>query len=242
MKKIVVPALSVLMFVLAGCSKNDTPNVEYYEGPAIVKHSESGDPLLEVLNGVTIIASGIAEKGLEDGDLLWTGFYIEEEKQTKKDSIVVSGITYNKIDSTKAKPTTETVSDYTFPIKGAMMWLNHVENIWVFEFEQTAPDGQTFDYEMLYGKEESADYPTVYIRSKKINFVIGSDTRVFTRFGFDLSSLITEYADKTTNILTFNVKFLSGFDTDKKEIFTPFQQNPIKLKISEKPVEGTMVK
>ncbi len=244
MKKVIASFLSVILVVLAGCSKDDNPRVDYYEGAAMVKYSDTGEPQLEVLNGRLVIVPGLAGEGLEDGDLLLAGFYIEEEKQTKNDSIIASDFKYNEIDSSIAKPITGTASEYTFPIEGAAMWLNNVGNIWAFEFTQTAPEGQTFDYEMQYNKGANDSYPTVYIRSKVTNSVEGSDTKIATGFGFDLSPLIAEYADKTTGTLHINVKYLSGFDSDKKEIIASFEQNPIKLIISGEndDVEGAQTK
>ncbi len=238
MKKVIVSLLSVILIVLAGCSKDDDPGMDYYEGAGIVKYLDTGEPVLEVGNGIPIIVPGLAGEGLEDGDLLLAGFYF----QNNTDSIVASNFVYNEIDSSMAKPVTETASEYTFPIKGAAMWLNNAGNIWAFEFTQDAPEGQTFDYEMQYGKEADDSYPTLYIRSKATNSVEGSDTRVVTGFGFDLSPLIAEYADETAKTLTISVKFLTGFDADKKEIFASFDPDPIELIISGDNVEGVQAK
>ncbi len=223
MKKVIVSFLSVILIVLASCSKDDNPDIEYYEGAGIVKYLDTGEPVLEVLNGIPIIVPGLAGEGLEDGDLLLTGFYY----QNNRDSIVASSFVYNKIDSSMAKPITETASEYTFPIKGAIMWPNNAGNIWAFEFMQEAPEGQTFDYEIQYGKEAGNSYPTAYIRSKATNSEEGSDTKVVTGFGFDLSPLITEYADETTEKLEISVKVLTGFDANNEEIFASFEENLI---------------
>ncbi len=47
MKVIVASFLSVLIFASAGCMKNDSPNVGYYEGAALVKESDSKKPTFE---------------------------------------------------------------------------------------------------------------------------------------------------------------------------------------------------
>ncbi len=241
MKTKFVFLLSVLSLGLAGCLKNDSPNVAYYKGAAIVKDVESTLPTVGVLFNEMVVVPGLVGTDLEKGDLLWSKFYIEEDKQIYNDSILATGFSYYKIDSCMAKPAAGIESDYTYPIDRAVMWINHAENIWVFEFEQTAPDGQTFDYEVQYSKDNGDSYPTIYIRSKETGTVKASNTMVVTRFGVDLTQLIRDYDDQTANSITFNVKYLSGFDSEGKEMFTPFQMNPIELGLpasEEQPVVG----
>lgn len=241
MKTRVVIFLSVLSFGLAGCLKNDSPNIGYYEGAAIVKDVESASPIVGVYYNEKVVVPGLAGTGLEKGDLLWSKFYIEEDKQIYNDSTLATGFTYYQIDSSLAKPAVDAKSDYTFPIDHAVMWKNHADNIWVFEFAQTAPDGQIFNYEIQYSKESGNTHPTIFIRSKETNEVKASNTTVFTQFGVDLTELINDYGDKTANIITFNVKYLSGFDSEGNELFTPFQMNPLELYLptsEEQPVAG----
>ena len=113
----------------------------------------------------------------------------------------------------------------------ALMWRNHAGNIWVFGFEQMAPEGQTFSYEMQFGKENGNIYPTVYLRSQKTNDIKGTNTKVVTHFDFDLTQLIEEYADEKSNTLLFRVKYLSGFDANGKENFISFHQNPVTVNV-----------
>ncbi|MDR0231955.1 MAG: hypothetical protein LBI82_07535 [Dysgonamonadaceae bacterium] len=218
MKKTVVVLLSICMF--ESCMKDETlnvGNVVYYEGAAIVKDSKAEKPILEVLHDIVLVAPGLAGKGLDNGDLLWTKLVIEKDKQTNKDTIFVSDIVFNRIDNSLAKPATEIASEFTCPIDRAVMWRNHAKNIWVFGFEQMAPQVQIFDYEMQFDKKDGDTYPTVYLRSQKSNTVAGTDKRIVSGFGFDLTPLIEKYGDEETNTLTFHVKYLSGFDKDKKK-------------------------
>jgi hypothetical protein len=239
MKKVVLALVSICMFW--NCTKIESPRVGYYEGAAIVKDWKSGEPILEVLYDIILVAPGLSNENLEVGDLLWVKLFVEENKQTNEDTILVSNIIYKQIGSSLAKPATDVASDFTCPINKALMWHNHAGNNWVFGFEQIAPEGQTFDYEMQFAIEGDDTYPTLYLRSQKTNTVNGSNKQLFTNFGFDLTPLIEEYMDEDSNTLTFRVKYLSGFNADEEEIFTSFRQNPVVIKVEKsKELESTM--
>ena len=231
MNKFVVILLVVSISLLCSCLKDDSPKVEYYVGAAVVKNMTSGKPIVEVLNDVILNVPGLSGENLESGDLLWAKMFIEDDKQTNKDTIFVSAVTYRQIGKSLAIPVAETASEYACAINRALMWRNHAGNFWVFEFEQSAPEEQTFDYEMQFGVEDGDSYPTVYLRSRKTNTVNGSAKQVVTNFGFDLTPLIEVYANEKTNTLTFRVKYLTGFDAQGEEMFTSFQQNPVSVKV-----------
>jgi len=231
MKRIVTVAILVSVCMFWSCTKNNSPNVETYELAAIVKDAKSGKLILEVLYDVILIAPGVSDESLENGDLLWVKFNVEEDKQTYKDTTLVSGIIYRHLGNSVAKPATDSASDFDCPIHRTIMWLNNARNFWVFGFEQIASTGQTFDYELQFGRENDDIHPTVYLRSKKTNSVSASNTVIFTNFGFDLTPLIDEYANVKSSTLTFRVKYMSGFDDKGNEEFTSFQQEFVTVNV-----------
>jgi hypothetical protein len=213
------------------CKLDNPPRVLYYEGAAIVKDLKAGQPALEVLYDILLFAPGLSGENPEINDLFWVNLFIEEDKQTNKDTMFVSNISYKQVGYSVAEPETAIASDFTYTIDRALMWRNHAGNIWIFEFEQMAPDGQILDYEMRFDKESGETHPTVYLRSKKTNTVDGSNKKTITKFGFDLTPLIEEYANVTSHTLTFWVKYLSDFNADDGEIFTSFITNPVTVKV-----------
>ena len=229
MKKLIVFLVSVCLFW--SCKLENPPRVLYYEGAAFVKDLKAGQPVLEVLYDILLLAPRLSGENLGVDDLLWVKLFIEEDKQTNQDTMLVSGVSYKQVGYSVAEQETAIASDFTDTIDRALMWINHAGNIWIFEFEQMAPEGQIFDYEMRFAKESGDTHPTVYLRSKKTNTVNGTNKKTVTNFGFDLTPLIEEYANVASKTLTFRVKYLSGFNANDEEVFTSFITNPVTVKV-----------
>jgi len=203
------------------CLKVDSPNTRLYEGAAIIKGLEAERGVLMVLDDLIMITPKLSAENLSVGDLLWVSMLVQDDKQIGEDTLFVSDIAFLKIEKCSAKPATGTPSVFTCPIDRAIMWRNHAGNFWVFEFEQIAGQGQIFEYEMQFEKKAGEAHPTAYLRSRKVNEVGGTNTHVVSFFGFDLTPLINEYANKEAGTLSFYVRLLSGFCSSEEEIFTP---------------------
>ena len=234
MKKIGIVLILATGCLFWSCMKDGgRQNLMLYEGAAIVRGTESGNVVLEVLHDVLLITPQLSGNNLDFGDLLWVRLFVDETKQTSWNRMVVSEVTHHKkVGSCVAKPVGE--SDFTYPINRAVMWINNVENFWIFGFEQMAPEGQIFEYEMQFGMVENDIYPTVFLRSRRVNEVQGNNIFTYTDFGFDFTPFIKEYANLNTNTFTFRVRYLSGINADGSEIFTSFIQNPITVNIKQK--------
>jgi hypothetical protein len=97
-------------------------------------------------------------------------------------------------------------------------------------------DGLFFDYELIWNpeKERGNEYPTLYIRSKKIEAPSVSGSRE-TIFAFDMTDFIHYYkvniSDK--NPVGFNLKYKIGTDEDGQDVYRQFRDNPIKWNVSD---------
>jgi len=232
MKKTIVILACTL--ALWSCQKSNTPNIMFYDGAAIVKNLEVARSVLTVLNDIILVAPALTDTNLQIGDLLWVNLFIDNDKQISEDTLFVSEIAFLKVRHSLIVPTEygQFANGATHPIYEAIMWPDNAGNFWIFGFVQTAPQGQIFDYEMVFEKKDDELHPTVYIRSRKANNVSGVNRTITSYYGFDLTNLIEEHANKESKTLSFHVKFLLGLDIEKgEEVFSSFRPSLVTVNI-----------
>ena len=220
--------LSALGFVLTSCMKDNDSVYYMSEEPAIV-HYQDGEPMIQTYYGI-YSAPNIVDS-LVEGDCLWINYtVIDERNKSASGAVFASGLDYERMDSAAVGTFREgdlATDSYTGLIDRAVLYKHIIGNMLFFGFEQKAPKGEKFHYKIMYNPEETGDdIPTLYIRSSGIQSSGGEETKVVTRFAFDMKTFVDEYKG-SGNRVQFNVKYLSGKDEHGEDVYTAFQSNPI---------------
>jgi len=217
MKRIIFPFLVMVMLGWSGCMKEPVPNVTNYSNvPAIVYFSfETFQNMLLLPGNLLVLAPGMTD--YFDGEMLWTDFTIDERNQpysdywTVSNLVVHSRINYHHIKNVASKE--DLSDDYDSPINQIFIFPESIKNTMFFGFVQKAPSGQIFEYELIYTQDDVSDsnttIPTLYIRSRKVNNVTGSETDIKTMCGFDMSFL-SSFTINPDGFVKFYIKCLTG--------------------------------
>ena len=226
MKKVFIPFLSLLIFILSSCNKDGDDIRNYSDVPAIVAFSsETFQPTIITSLG-TFLAPELQKflyTAVVEGDAIWTYFTVNYDKPDDSGANIAYDLTFAKIETAGARATWggESVDgSYNIPIE--KMWIADVFNNRMFlVFEITVPNDQKMMYEMTYDLNEK-DNPEVYIRAKKNNPEgSGITTTVYYPFAFNMSHFFSTYKS-ADNLVKFKIKYKIGINVEGNDQFEYF--------------------
>ncbi len=231
MKKIVF-LLGILILGLPSCLKeSDPPVTDYVNVPAIVQFSfETMQNMLLLPGNVLYLAPELSSE-YSAGTMLWTDFTVDEGNQQYSDYWSVSKlVVHGVINSTYVKSVAkeEMSDDFNSPIYNVFIRPVAIGKVIFFGFTQKAPSGQIFEYEILYDQDsDNSTTPVLYIRSRKVNEVTGSETEVNTMYGFDLTPFLEKFKG-TDGYTRFYIECLTG-TKDGEDVYTRVYNEPFAL-------------
>ncbi len=221
MKYIFFHLLGILMLMFSSCNK-DKSNIEYYEGPAIVKYGSGFTGLQTYSHDLLALPALSSTITLYPGDLIWTIFNIDHDNQpTEGVTMISSDFAYMNVDhsvpaSTPGGASTSEYPDAINDIRGYVPLGNYL--FFVF-MHNDVPLDQTYRYEMTYDSEaEETGIPTVYIRAIVSNTGSKDKTNVAYPYAFYMPSSFLETHKK------FNVKYKTGEDTEGNEKWSAYSE------------------
>jgi hypothetical protein len=227
MKKIVFPFLGVLMFLFSGCLKIKPSVSKYTNVPAIVTFDFDVPATVLVTPLGTFYTSELPSE-YSDGDMIWIDFTYDEGNQPYSNVASASELEiHDRISRTEVKGVAkeEMSDDYNVPISRLFINPVNIGKTIFLGLVQQAPSGQVFEYEALYDLDETPSTPpALCIRSRKVNEVTGSETKVSTMIGFDMSSFLTTFQD-TDGYTRFYVKYLTGTENGE-DVYTNLTSSP----------------
>lgn len=227
MKKIII-LFGILTLGLHGCmKKSDPPVTDYANVPVIVQFSFETMQNMLLLPGNLLLLAPELPSEYGEGAMLWTDFTIDEGNQPYSNYLTVSKlVVHSRINSTDARGVTKEEMSDNFNSPIYQYFANTaIGNVMFFGFTQKAPAGQIFEYEILYDKDsDKSTTPVLYIRSRKVNEVTGSETEVNTMYGFDLSYFLSEFKG-TDGYTRFYIKCLTG-TKDGEDVYTSVSTEP----------------
>jgi|GEM_PF-2633619 len=240
MKKLfVIPFLFILLFGAVSCLDDSEPIFYFSDEPAMVENL-GATPIIKTPHGKFIVP-GLAEEALNEGNLLWTSFYVDMNKQANEDSLVVAGFRYTNVNKEKVElPEDVEVfneflkDDYSAPFQSAELYSLYIDHYLFFGFYHHNTT-QKYSYEIIGNPEieGSGEYPTLYIRAKKDS--VSEDSSTADKKGriiaaFDMAKFLDKYGKEIgegKKSVKFNLKYKVGTDTDGKDIYREFLSNPI---------------
>jgi hypothetical protein len=240
MKKLfVIPFLFFMSFGFTSCHDDEEPIYYFWDEPALVETLGSEGPLIKTPHG-KFTAPNLAEKGINEGDVLWTNFYVDMDKQENRDSLVATVFRYIKLKEEKAKlpQTAETFKellndDYTEPFHLAELYNVYIDRYLFFGFYHNGKDKRC-TYEIVCNPEIEAfnGHPTLYIRAKEDNSLIYMEDAKIGRTiaAFDMTEFLDKYGVTISGgakAVKFNLKYKIGTNNEGKDIYREFISNPI---------------
>jgi len=244
MKKLLaIPVLlTALSLGFVSCLDDDDKTTYYfYDEPAVVQSLSDNQAIIRTAYGKFFVSEAENSK-LEKGDLLWTSFTVDMNKQLSKDTLTAIGFKYDNIDSTKVtipanKEEFESylADSYSDSIDLAVLYKTYIDSLLFFKFTQKEISNQVREYELVLNPiiENSNKYPTLYIRAKTTAISStgnqSNDEKEETIFAFDMTEFIDYYrkniSEKT--LVTFNLKYKVGENKEGGDIYKEFISNPI---------------
>lgn len=224
------------LFGFVGCLDDDEPVWYFYNEPAIVQYSNS-KPMLKTAYGRFYVPN--LSDTLKTGDHLWASFTVDFNSQPNAGDTTAVGLSYIKImdhatDNSVIIKAGDMVDTYNDSITTAKLYNSVIGNVLFFGFDQSAPKGQTYKYEIICNTDsvvvkDGKEWPVLFIRSVKANSPSGDPTTVSSAFGFDMSKFVSKYKDSNDNVLLY-IKYKNG--TRKGEdSYKSFQTFPITWRV-----------
>jgi hypothetical protein len=224
--------------------------VYFFDEPAVIESMNEGWCIIRSAHD-RFEVPGLNNPSLKENDLLWTSFIVNPDKKNTSSvstCFIASDFNYEKVDSAQVIIPTNTTAfesylsdDYTAFIHEAVLYKDYLDKLLFFGFRREAfSDNLIFEYEIILNPEieDSNSYPTLYIRSKKIetnqmNTSAEHKNSRETVFAFDMTAFIDYYKKhiSTNDTIGFNLKYKTGVDEEGNDIYREFQSKPIKWKI-----------
>jgi len=241
--------LFVLLFQLTGCFNYDDdrrPLYYFYDEPVVV--SQIGTYPFVRNESYSFYVPGLAGKTtLKEGNILWTSFVVDLDDKDYPSVLSTFGYTarrfiYEVVDSAKLIIPTDTEEfesylsdDYSESIELSVLYKYVIDSLWFFGFKHKEISNQVrYSYELILNPEieKNSNYPTLYIRSKKVDAPAGCNARDNLQrniFAFDVKEFVNYYKESvsSTGQIRFNLKYKIGVDLEGKDIYRDFTSNPI---------------
>jgi len=241
MKKLfVIPFLFFMSLGFISCQDDGEPVYYFWDEPALVETLGSAGPLIKTPHG-KFTAPNLAEKGINKGDVLWTNFYVDMDKQANRDSLVATVFRYIKLEGKKATlpQTAETFKellndDYTEPFRLAELYNVYIDRYLFFGFYHNDKN-KMHTYEIVCNPEIEAPngHPTLYIRAREdsspVLFWEGKENNKIIA-AFDMTEFLDKYGVTISGgakAVKFNLKYKIGTSAEGKDIYREFMSNPI---------------
>jgi len=236
--------LLILLFQFTGClnyDDNKNPVYYFYDEPVVVTYT--GDFLLVNNQSYSFYVSGLTDNtSLKEGNLLWTSFTVDIEEQPPTVFSVhyytARHFRYQTVDSARViipenveEFQSYLADDYSEPIELSLLHKYIIDRLWFFSFKHR--DHSNHIYELILNPElEDSIYPTLYIRSKKVNTSNEQQAKDHLNrevFAFDVTDFAPYNKEKnsSSDVIRFNLKYKVGVDSEGNDIYRGFSSNPI---------------
>ena len=247
--------LYILLFQFSSCldlDENKNRFILFYDEPVIVDVTGKY-PLIRNQSDVFYVPDISENSTLKEGDLLWTSFFVDLNKEPplvfSKFCFTAENFKYEIVDKVKViipanaeEFKTYLSDDYSAPIESSVLYTYAIDSLWFFGFKQRDHSNQlSHTYELILNPElENSSYPTLYIRSKQINASAESLGKARSKegnvFAFDVTDFV-DYYRKTiapTGLVRFNLKYKTNVDINGNDIYREFMRNPISWNFNQK--------
>jgi hypothetical protein len=240
--------LFILLFQFTGCVDNDYNKraiYYFYDEPVVV--DQTGKYPFIRNEYYSFYVPGLADNStLKEGDLLWSSFIVDMDDKDyplhfSTFNYTAKSFHYETVDSAKVIIPANVEAfqsylsdDYSVSIEFSVLYRYVIDNLWFFCFRQK--DQSNYTYELILNPEiENGNnhYPTLYIRSKKLETsgenVRKAQTKDGNIFAFDVSDFVDYYRRtiSSTGKVHFNLKYKIDVDAQGKDIYRSFMSNPI---------------
>jgi hypothetical protein len=239
--------LLLSVFCLTSCiNDDDSDTVYYYYDEPVMFEPVGNSPLIRTEYD-TFHAPDLAGQTLQKGDLLWSTFTVDLKIKPTPDET-----DHNYYTATNFKYTRVSIADvivpengdfesylsddYSEPISSAGLYKSYLDSTLFFGFKHENQSDNMFVYELVLNpEEENSDYPTLYIRAKKVGIVPVSTEykKDEVIFAFNMLDFINYYKKNISNtgLVKFNLKYKTGQTADGKDIYREFNSNPLSWNI-----------
>ena len=228
---LIVLCAFLLGFVSCLDDKNDSVWT-FYNEPAIVQYV--GEKAMLKTSYGRFSVPNLSDT-IKSGDYLWADFIVNFDKQPNKTDTTATNLRYVKIrdhedDNAVIIKSGDMTDAYDDSISIAVLYRNIIGNVLFFGFEQNAPKGQTYKYEIICNtdsiiEKDNREWPILYIRSMKTNQPTGNPTTVTSHFGFDMSEFVSKYKEDNSKLSLF-IKYKNK-TKDGADFYKSFQTFPI---------------
>lgn len=228
----VIPFLFIVLALgFTACSDDDDSIFYFWDEPAIVTY-QSGSPMIQTSYG--LFSAPSLGTTLTEGTYLWTAFTYDDGNQPDPNVRTITALQYKILGGTEALVSSgEMIDAYTDSIDVAVLYNSFVGNVLFFGFEQTAPSGQAFDYEIICNTDSLAsdETPILFLKTKRTGTPsAGSNTTVVTRYAFDMTPFLEHMGNpKNTNVNLY-LKYKIG-TSEGKDVYKSFNKYPIPWKL-----------
>jgi hypothetical protein len=238
-----VSVLLLSVFCLTSClDDNDSNTVYFYYDEPVVYEPVAESPFIRTAYDVFHAPDLADGSSLQKGDLLWSTFVVDLNNAPTPGPLDGKFYTATSFKYTKVNiadvilPEKEAFEsylsdDYSEPISSAGLYKSFIDNSLFFGF-QHKEQGKGYVYELVLDpeSEENGDYPTLYIRAKKVDIVpVSAYKKDEIIFAFQMSEFINYYRKSIANTgpIRFNLKYKIGKDESGKDIYRAFLSNPL---------------
>jgi hypothetical protein len=228
--------------LFVACAKEESDRIVYFYDEPVVVETLDENSFIRSPHGNFVVPS-LNSADVKKGDLLWTVFQINLDSKDRyplyndgpayyktigfKYSIVDSSQVIIPADASEFQSYLD--DDYKAFIDQALLYSDYLDSLLFFGLIREKTENVLLDFEMILNPEiESRNgYPTLYIRSKKIEILTRNSSYAGqeTIFAFDMADFIKKYSNK--NRVGFNLKYKTGVDEDGKDVYREFISNPI---------------
>ena len=245
--------LFILLFQLTSCLNDDNKGEAIYyfydEPVAVIQTGET--PIVRNEAYSFHVPGLIGDSTIKTNDLLWTSFVVDIGNKGAPKSVadttyqyIAQNFKYMKVDSAKVSIPANTdefesylSDDYSAIMDLSVLYKYKIDSLLFFGFRQKDRSDQTYIYELVLNpniEENSGNHPTLYIRSKSIVDLTNATKQAQSKdgnviFAVDVADFVKRYQQTIANEskLYFNLKYKTGVDANGKDIYTPYQNNPL---------------
>ena len=226
--------LCASLFGFVSCLDDNSDSVwTFYNEPVIVQYVGE-KAMLQTSYGRFSVP--YLSDTIKSGDYLWADFIVNFDNQPNTSDTIATNLKYVKIrdhedDNSVIIKSGDMTDDYNDSISTAVLYKNIIGNVLFFGFEQKAPKGQTYKYEIICNtdsliEKDNKKWPVLYIKSMKTNQPSGNPTTIISHFGFDMSEFVSNYKEDSNNKLSLYIKYQNRTKNDT-DFYKSFQTFPI---------------
>jgi hypothetical protein len=250
--------LLVFLFQFTSCfdyDNNNKPLYYFFDEPVVVNQLGTY-PFVRNESYMFYVPGLTGNTNVKEGNILWTSFVVDLDDNEYPSVLSTFNYTARRfnfeiVDSAKViipadiEEFESFLSDsYSEPVELSVLYKYVIDSLWFFGFKHKENSNQVrYAYELILNPEKgNNDFPTLYIRSKRVNAPAGCNARDQLQrniFAFDTKEFVNYYRESIspTGQIRFNLKYKTGVNTNGADIYKDFTSNPIPWNFNEKKIK-----